>query len=135
MIKHRPALLPLCLMLMVMLFLSACGTESAGNTPASAATPAATASPVPSPTAGTGGTRTYTDALSREVEIPEHPQRIAAHYFAPEIGKNRTDRGHELQRGILLPGCASLASLQVWRMRPSSGLTPTMLKWSKSVKS
>ncbi len=31
------------------------------------------------------GVRQYTDANGREVEVPDHPQRIIAHYYAAEV--------------------------------------------------
>ncbi|WP_249898810.1 ABC transporter substrate-binding protein [Paenibacillus sp. PK3_47] len=87
-------MMTLSLLLAVLLLLGGCGNGQAGSSAESGveagagAGTAQTPSPVPvaeNTEAKGSGTRVYTDAVSREVEIPEHPQRIIAHYFAPEM--------------------------------------------------
>jgi iron complex transport system substrate-binding protein len=83
----RKALLAGLLTVGVALALAGCGNsgEGADSPPAAAGTsPAAaeTKSPDSSPAKTT---RMYTDASGRQVEIPVTPERIVAHFYAPEL--------------------------------------------------
>ncbi|SDC27649.1 iron complex transport system substrate-binding protein [Paenibacillus sp. UNCCL117] len=79
----------LLFMLIMLVILSGCGAGGAGTKPAVETVPAApttaSAAPAPANEAAKSAVRIYQDAKSREVEIPAHPTRIAAHYFASEM--------------------------------------------------
>lgn len=61
----------------LLVWLVACGTGSSETAVSSTATPAS--EPIPAPTeAETAETRTFTDAMGREVTIPVAPQRVVA---------------------------------------------------------
>lgn len=83
-ILSKPACSSLLLVLMLSI-LSACGsagTETKQSNETVSPSPASTSSAAP---ADKATKRVYKDAISREVEIPAHPTRIAAHYFAAEM--------------------------------------------------
>ncbi|NQX58091.1 ABC transporter substrate-binding protein [Paenibacillus qinlingensis] len=84
-IFYKSACSSLLLVLMLSI-LSGCG--NAGTTLSNetvSATPASTTSAAPADKASKSSIRVYKDAVSREVEIPAHPTRIVAHYFAAEM--------------------------------------------------
>ncbi|MFC3798033.1 ABC transporter substrate-binding protein [Cohnella sp. GCM10012308] len=57
-------------------------SASASSSAASSTTDASTAAASP---AAAAATRTYTDAVGRQVEIPVKPAKLVAHYFASEM--------------------------------------------------
>lgn len=74
---------PSWLSILLLAVLAGCGNNGAAETGSPAvqeAVPTANTSAAMEP-----AVRHYTDSLSREVELPGQPQRIIAHYFAPEI--------------------------------------------------
>jgi len=88
----RKSAVPLLILLLTAILLSACGASnnaatpspSSSPTPSQSESPAATESASPAASEETA-VRTYKDALDRTVEIPTAPQKIIAHYYAAEM--------------------------------------------------
>ncbi|MDI4646425.1 ABC transporter substrate-binding protein [Cohnella hashimotonis] len=63
----------------------ASGASSAAASPSASDSPSAAASTAAASPSAAAATRTYTDAVGRQVEIPVKPEKLVAHYFASEM--------------------------------------------------
>ncbi|MBO7742983.1 ABC transporter substrate-binding protein [Paenibacillus sp. MWE-103] len=92
MFTNKPAIVYL-IFIMIAVLLSGCGGANTANSSTAREQADQTAAETEAAHAGTekpaadkpaAAARTVTDAMGREVAVPEHPSRIIAHYFASE---------------------------------------------------